>query len=126
MSLYYCVCILVRITISILAYLIAASDNLVLKIAAALLSFIVGLGFMINWWTHKPIGYFKGHAWWHDLRLFHSLVWWNVAFLFIAAGWITDRDLVASSIAPVINILINLDWIAGVSFKWLTRYERGA
>ena len=123
MYLYYYVCIPVRITVSIIAYLIAASDNLILKIASALISFLVGIDFMRRWWTHPTRGAcFGGPAWWHDLRLFHSLVWWNVAFLFIAAGRITDRDLVASSIAPVINILINLDWIAGASFKWLNRY----
>lgn len=123
MNLYYYVCIPVRITVSIIAYLVAASDNLLLKIASALVTFIVGTDFMYRFWTHPTRGAcFHGKAWWHDLRLFHSLLWWNVAFLFIAAGWITDRDLVASSIAPVINILINLDWIAGVSFKWINRY----
>jgi len=127
MNIYRClypwVCISARITVSIIAYIIAASDNLVLKIASAFITFFVGLDFMYRFWTHPTrSACFQRPTWWHDLRLFHSLLWWNVAFLFVAAGWITDTDLVASSIAPLINILINLDWVAGLSFKWVNRY----
>ena len=116
---YYFLCIPARIAISIAAYLVATSELPFLMLAAALLSFCIGTGFIINWWNHKDIGFFGGNAWWHELRVFHAVLWWNVALLLVAAAWTTDIQLVTRTIAPVITTAINIDWIVGLIYKWL-------
>jgi hypothetical protein len=58
----------------------------------------MAIGFLVNHYRHKKVGFFGGQAWWHDFRKFHTGIWVLVSILLFLeirfAGVLVLYDLI--------------------------------
>ena len=96
-KLFYFGCLPARVTIATI--LLLGINPMVSGVSIfGCIALIMAIGFVVNHFRNKEIGFFGGKAWWHDFRRFHAGVWFIVSVLLFLdvrfAGVIILYDLI--------------------------------
>ena len=100
-KLFYFGCMPARIAIATI-FLIGINPKIGPVSIFGILTAFMAIGFLINHWNNKKIGFFGGNAWWHDFRPFHAGLWAIISLLLFFdvqyAGVLVLYDLLPGSI----------------------------
>ncbi len=79
-KLFYSGCIPARLAIATI-FLLGINPKLGPVSIFGILTLLMSIGFLVNHYNNKKIGFFGGNAWWHDFRPFHAGLWAIISML---------------------------------------------
>lgn len=96
-KLFYFGCVPARLSLGII-FLLGVNPMISGVSIFGCIALAMAIGFLVNHFRHKKVGFFGGDAWWHDFRRFHSLFWFITSILLFLdiryAGVVVLYDLV--------------------------------
>jgi len=72
-----------------------------------LLTLIIGISFINNWIANNKIGFFKGKAWWYNLRLVHGINFIIYSILSLLKIRNTYKILVMDAFIGLLSFIIH-------------------